>query len=123
MARPTRKSRRKAEARGRYAETLAALFLQAKLYTILDRRVRLRTGEIDLIAKRGSTLAFVEVKQRPTRALCQQAVPPQSWQRIARTAEIWTAKHSFTANMNWRYDLIAVTPYSLPHHFKDFWRP
>ncbi|WOR15196.1 YraN family protein [Hyphomonas sp. FCG-A18] len=123
MARPTRKSRRKAEARGRQAETFAALFLQAKLYTILDRRVRLPMGEVDLIAKRGSILAFVEVKQRPTRALCQQAVPPQSWQRIARTAESWAGKRGFTQDLDWRYDLIAVTPFSLPHHFKDYWRP
>ena len=80
-------------------------------------------GEIDLIAKRGSILAFVEVKQRPTRALCQQAVLPQNWQRIARTAEVWAAKRGFTTDLDWRYDLIAVTPYALPHHLKDFWRP
>jgi putative endonuclease len=80
-------------------------------------------GEVDLIAKRGSVLAFVEVKQRPTTALCQQAVPPQSWQRIARTAQSWATKRGFTQDLDWRYDLIAVTPFSLPHHFKDYWRP
>lgn len=123
MAKRARLSRQQAEARGRRAETLAALFLQAKFYTILDRRVRLPVGEIDLIAKRGKTLAFIEVKQRPTLLQCQNAVPFQSWRRIASAAGAWASTKPHLQDCDWRYDLIAVTPRSLPKHFRDFWRP
>ncbi|MEL8054969.1 MAG: YraN family protein [Pseudomonadota bacterium] len=123
MTRPGRLSRQQAEARGRRAETFAALFLQAKFYTILDRRVRLPVGEIDLIAKRGSVLAFVEVKQRASLEKCQTAVSLQSWRRISNAASAWTSQKPHLANCDWRYDLIAVTPRALPKHFKDFWRP
>ncbi|MEL7231340.1 MAG: YraN family protein [Pseudomonadota bacterium] len=123
MAKRGRLSRQQAEARGRRAETLAALFLQAKFYTILERRVRLPVGEIDLIAKRGKTLAFIEVKQRQTLDQCQNAVSIQSWQRISNAAAAWAATKPSLSNCNWRYDLIAVTPLALPKHFRDFWRP
>ena len=104
MARPGRLSRQQAETRGRRAETFAALFLQAKFYTILDRRVRLPMGEIDLIAKRGSVLAFVEVKQRATLEKCQTAVSLQSWRRIARAASVWASQKAHLADCDWRYD-------------------
>jgi len=123
MANRKRLSRQQAEARGRRAETLAAIFLQLKFYTILDRRVRLPVGEIDLIAKRGSTLAFIEVKQRQTLEQCQNAVSFQSWSRISSAAASWVSTKPHLQNFNWRYDLMAVTPRRLPKHFADFWRP
>ena len=58
--------RQAAEQRGRKGERLAALFLQMRGYSILDRRVRTPLGEVDLIARRGDLIAFVEVKHRAT---------------------------------------------------------
>jgi putative endonuclease len=49
---------------GRAAETLAADHLRAKGLAILERNVRSRHGEIDLIARDGATLVFVEVRLR-----------------------------------------------------------
>ena len=49
---------------GRLAEDFAARYLEQKGYRILERRFRSRQGEIDLIAKDGNTLVFVEVKYR-----------------------------------------------------------
>lgn len=123
MAKRARLSRQQAEARGRRAELFAELLLRAKLYTILARRVRLPMGEIDLIAKRGKTLAFIEVKQRQTLEQCQNAVTAQSWYRISNAAAAWTASKPYLSQLNWRYDLIAVKPGAIPKHFKDFWRP
>ena len=54
--------------RGHRGEALAALFLQLKLYRIRDRRFKTALGEIDLIAEKGRTVVFVEVKQRAARA-------------------------------------------------------
>ncbi|MET5012204.1 YraN family protein, partial [Burkholderia pseudomallei] len=67
MPRPLR-DRRQAEATGRRGERLAAWWLRLKGWTILDRRVRTPAGEVDLIARRGSLVAFVEVKTRKSAA-------------------------------------------------------
>lgn len=50
--------------RGQQAEDLAAAFLQRQGLTIVERNFRVRGGEIDLIARQGSTLVFVEVRLR-----------------------------------------------------------
>ncbi|HKO88875.1 MAG TPA: YraN family protein [Burkholderiales bacterium] len=49
---------------GAAAEELAARYLQAQGLTIVERNYRIRGGEIDLIAKQGQTLVFVEVRLR-----------------------------------------------------------
>ncbi len=123
MAKRTRLTRQQAERRGRWAETAAELLLRLKGYSVVARRVKLRMGEIDLIAARGKTLAFVEVKQRKTLDLAQTAVTPKNWQRISNAASAWTARRQRYANYDWRYDLIAVTPWAVPKHYKNFWNP
>ena len=50
--------------RGEAAESLAANFLRAQGLAISERNYRCRFGEIDLIAREGATLVFVEVRQR-----------------------------------------------------------
>ncbi len=56
--------RQEAERRGRGAETLACWYLRLKGWRILARRARVPGGEVDIVARRGRTLAFVEVKAR-----------------------------------------------------------
>jgi len=56
--------RQSAEKNGRDGEARAAFWLRAKGWQILDQRVKTPVGEIDLVAKRGSIIAFVEVKWR-----------------------------------------------------------
>lgn len=53
---------------GRAGEAIAARYLEARGWRIVDRNVRYREGEIDLVAARGGILAFVEVKTRRSRA-------------------------------------------------------
>jgi putative endonuclease len=115
--------RQAAERRGRKGEWLAALFLRVKGYRILDRRVRTPVGEVDLIVKRGALVAFVEVKHRASLDLATGSVPPASWQRIARAAEFWMARHPALADCGWRYDIVAVAPRQMPRHIRDAWRP
>ena len=85
-------NRQLAEARGRKAESLAAWWLRLKGWRILARRTRVPGGEVDLIAKRGRIVAFVEVKLRSTAdaaawALvsigCAASLLPQSGSRPA----------------------------------------
>ncbi len=118
-----RRPRQQAERRGRLAEHYAATWLQLKAYSILATRVKLPIGEIDLIARKGETLAFIEVKQRQTLELAQSAVPETGWRRISRAAEVWAGRQAQLQNLEWRYDLVAITPWALPRHFPDYWRP
>ncbi|MEQ9314211.1 MAG: YraN family protein [Henriciella sp.] len=116
-------SRKAAERRGRRAETLAAIWLRLKGYRILATRLRLPVGEIDLIARRGNTIAFVEVKARTTREAAETAVSSKTWQRINRAAESWMAGQPHLSGCDWRFDLVAILPHHLPIHFSNHWRP
>ena len=49
---------------GLLAETISALYLSIKFYKILARRLKTPFGEIDIVAKKGNTLVFIEVKAR-----------------------------------------------------------
>ncbi|MBI3275131.1 MAG: YraN family protein, partial [Methylocystis sp.] len=64
MSRVPIEARRARHRGGLRAETLAALWLTYKFYKLLARRYRARDGEVDIIARRGRTIAFVEVKAR-----------------------------------------------------------
>jgi len=57
-------TRQQAEARGRGAETMACWYLRLRGWRILARRARVPGGEVDVVARRGRTLVFVEVKAR-----------------------------------------------------------
>src|SRR5262245_51862032 len=80
--------------RGRLSELAAAAMLLSKGYRILARRCRTPYGELDLIAVRGSRLAFVEVKRRATRLEGEAALTQYQARRIARAAEYWVARNA-----------------------------
>ena len=109
-------ARQRAERHGRRAETLAAWYLRCKGYRILARRYKTPVGEIDLIARRGRLLAFVEVKRRPTLAEAAQAVSAFGQARIARAAALWLAAHPAAASLDCRFDVIISVPRRLPRH-------
>src|SRR3954470_21915247 len=86
MKRP-RKTRRGAERGGRRAERLAAWWLRLHGWHILAMRARTPVGEVDLIARRGKVLAFIEVKARATEADAALALDDYRLRRVARAAE------------------------------------
>lgn len=116
-------ARRAAERRGRGAEAAAILWLRLKGYRILDRRVRTPVGEIDLIARRGGILCFVEVKARATRDAALAALTPHQADRIARAALYWSRHRPEAATCGWRFDIVAIAPGRRPRHLPDAWRP
>ncbi len=107
---------------GRRAEWLAIWRLRFAGYRILAQNLRTPVGEIDLIARRGKTLAFVEVKARPTLAAAAEALGLRQQARIRRAAEFFLAGRPALARLNLRFDVILVTPRGLPRHFPDAWR-
>lgn len=108
--------RRRAFRLGIRAESLAAFYLRLKGYRILDRRYRSRAGEIDIVARRGGDLCFVEVKARRTLQAAIEAVTPSAQRRIVTAARIWLSAHPGHERVSWRFDIIAIVPRSLPHH-------
>jgi putative endonuclease len=117
------RTRRAAYRHGHVAEAAAALLLIAKGYRLLARRHKTPLGEIDLIARRGRVIAFVEVKARPSDAEALESVGRFSERRIVDAADMWLAKHPDAAGLDLRYDMILVTPWRLPRHLPDAFRP
>jgi putative endonuclease len=118
-----RQTRAQAERAGRRAETFAALALQLKGYVILARRAKNARGEVDLIARRGKVLAFIEVKMRQKPTDPATILTPSQMQRIVNGATGWAASRSWAQNCYWRYDFVLVLPWRWPVHIKDGWRP
>jgi len=112
--------RRAAEARGRDGERRAAWYLWLKGWRILDRRVRTRSGEVDLVARKGNLIAFVEVKARATGAELDFAIDERRLARVAAAAEILMPRYA-TAGEDVRIDVVLVAPGQLPRHIENAW--
>ena len=108
-----------AERSGRWAETLAALYLRAKLYRIVARRFKTPVGEIDLIVSRFGVTAFIEVKARKSRALEGATLEAVSQRRITRAAEYYLMRRPALATTPLRFDVIFLSPWSWPKHLKN----
>lgn len=119
---PTPK-RRRAWRFGRFAEHLAAGFLRLKGYRILAARHKTRVGEIDIVARRASVIAFTEVKARADATAAADALGPRQRRRIERAALAFIARNPHLAELTLRFDVILVTPWRVPHHIVDAWRP
>lgn len=113
-------ARQQAERQGRRAEQLAAWLLRLKGYRILDRRVRCPVGEIDIIAKRGRTLCFVEVKHRATLEAAQLALSSYNLRRVFAASQAVAHRYS-TAGDTMRFDAIIVAPRRVPRHLINIW--
>jgi putative endonuclease len=77
---------------GIFGEEIVADGLVRSGWNILGHRVRTKVGEIDLIARRGTTMVFAEVKTAgPGRLAVEQAIDSRSRGRIRRAAVTWMA--------------------------------
>jgi putative endonuclease len=101
---------------GLSAESRAAAYLIGKGFRILARRWRSPLGEIDIVARRGKLLIFVEVKARERLDDAAWSVTPRQQQRIAGAAEVWLARNPDMTFEDIRFDVILVAPGRLPKH-------
>ncbi|MEH3047026.1 YraN family protein [Sphingomonas adhaesiva] len=109
-----------AEAAGRRGERIAAWWLRLKGWRILDRRVRTPAGEVDLIAKRGDLIAFVEVKARRTAAELDHAIDQRRLARVAAAAEVLMPRYA-TNGEDIRVDVLLLAPGTRPRHIENAW--
>jgi putative endonuclease len=119
--------RRQARRRGKMAETLAAVWLRLKFYRILARGLAggrgSGAGEVDIVARRGKVVAFVEVKSRPSPTEAAESRGPAQRRRIERAAGAFLARRPDLAGCHVRFDAILMVPGRLPRHIPDAWRP
>lgn len=94
--------------RGRSAERDAARWLARQGFTVIAVNAATRAGEIDLVAREGDVLCFVEVKARSTEAYgpALAAVGPAKRRRLARAAALWLARRPHDGPC--RFDVLAL---------------
>ncbi|MCY4438223.1 MAG: YraN family protein [Chloroflexi bacterium] len=94
---------------GRWGEEEAARYLAVQGYTILTRNYRTPAGELDIVARDGDAIVFVEVKTRRTTSFG----PPQAAVTAAKAAHIIAAAQHYLLDTEqidgpWRIDVVAV---------------
>jgi putative endonuclease len=114
-------NRQQAEKRGRGAETLACWFLRLKGWRILARRARVPGGEVDIVARRGRTLAFVEVKARADEDAAGFALDHYRLRRVAVAAERLAQRYMREGD-DVRIDALFIVPRRLPRHLANVWQ-
>jgi len=114
--------RRRRHRLGLRSELLCAIHLRLRGYRILARRFRVPAGEIDIVARRGRVVAFVEVKARGTLDEAAESVTPRQRRRIRRAAEAYLATHAVPADCDLRFDVMLLAPGRWPCHVMDAWR-
>lgn len=105
------KGRRPASRVGREGEETAAAYLVAHGYRILERNLRFRSGEIDLVAEESGYLVFVEVKTRTGSGFgtAAEAVTAEKRRRLVRLAALYLARLG-GAPPPCRFDVVTVEP-------------
>ena len=119
MAPPKRAQR---ERMGRRGEWLAAWFLRFKGWRVLARRVKNARGEVDLIARRGKVVAFVEVKWRQRAERLDNAIDAYRLRRVAAAAEVLMHSYARKGDIV-RIDVLLLAPGRFPRHITNAFQP
>lgn len=112
MLREEQRKRRAAIHRqaGNRAEQLAARYLDQRGLKLLQRNYRCRAGEIDLIARDGEALVFIEVRLRnnPTHGAAVETVTPAKQRRIIRSANHFLLQNPVFSDIPCRFDVLGI---------------
>ena len=114
-------NRQAAEQRGRGAETIAAMWLRLLGWQILARRARVPGGEVDIVARRRRTIAFVEVKARASDNAAAISLDAYRLRRVAVAAER-LAPRFMRPGDDIRIDAIFIVPGRFPRHLANIWQ-
>jgi putative endonuclease len=113
---------------GLEGERIAIAFLTSCGWSVEAHRFRLGRHDVDLVIRRGSTVAFVEVKTRRSRT-CGSGLEAVNWRKqrdIARVASVWVLRHGRPGD-EYRFDLLVVENLAIRgstvEHVPDAWRP
>lgn len=94
---------------GARGEEIAAAYLKKRRYRVIETNYRCKCGEVDIIARDGSVLVFIEVKTRRTATYGppQLSVTPFKQRQISKAALTWLAKNRLMES-NARFDVVGV---------------
>jgi putative endonuclease len=95
---------------GSRGERLAGIYLEKKGYRIIERNFRGRYGEVDIIARQGKVLVFVEVKTRSANAIAtpKEAVDFRKAARIIKASQEYLLKKGCIEDTSIRFDVIGI---------------
>lgn len=101
---------------GSEGEYIVSDYLKGQGYAVLDMNYRRGPGEIDVIARKGGTVVFVEVKRRTGGRYGRpaEAVTPVKRQRIVRTALLYMQEKRLM-DLSARFDIVELTPGQINH--------
>lgn len=116
-----RKQQRERE--GRRAETLASIWMRLCGYRLVKKRYRTTRGEIDLIARRGKILVFIEVKYRENHTDALHAITPKQCQRFYAAASAFISREPHFAHCDMRFDLMTFAPWQWPRWYTNILQP
>lgn len=114
-------NRAERERQGRRGERLAAWYLRLKGWRILAQRQKTPRGEVDIIARRGRTVAFVEVKWRANAAGLGLAIDSWRLRRVAAAAEALASRYAGPTDTI-RIDVLLIAPGRWPRHIVNTWQ-
>ena len=114
-------TRAEREARGRRGEWLAAWYLRLTGWRILAQRVKTPRGEIDLVARRGRLVVFVEVKWRARAKDLDEAIDHWRLRRVAAAAEAVAARFAKPGD-DLRIDVLLLAPRRWPRRIANAWQ-
>ena len=109
-------AKRRANRFGRRAERIAAVWLMLKGYRIIARQFSVAGGEIDIVARRGDVVAFVEVKARPALDEAATAIGEIKRRRLSAAARVWLTRNPWAMNATLRGDAVCIAPRRFPRH-------
>jgi putative endonuclease len=113
---------------GMNGERTAIAFLTSCGWSVEAHRFKLGRHDVDLVIRKGSTVAFVEVKTRRSESCgsALEAVSRRKQRDIARVASVWMLRHGRPGD-EYRFDLVAVDESAggspAVEHVPDAWRP
>ena len=105
---------------GLFAEIVIIIYLFFTFHRILAWRHKTKLGEIDIIAKRGNNIIFIEVKARKDKTN-QEVLTTAQQKRISDAANIFIQKNQNYSKFNYRFDLIIFNSPLSFRHIKNSW--
>jgi putative endonuclease len=112
--------RQAAEQRGHWGETVAAWWLRLHGWRIIGQRIRVRQGEVDLIARRRKQIAFIEVKTRATEAELALSIDEYRLRRVVAAANALAPRYAKKGE-DIRIDVVLIAPWRMPQHLPNVW--
>jgi putative endonuclease len=111
-------TRTSAQQKGDDAESRAAACLLARGLVILARNARVGRGELDVVARDGEVVVFVEVRRRKTRVDALESIGPRKQGLLVRAAARWLGQHAPHARA--RFDVVVVVGDRIDHIIDAF---